>query len=925
MKKTTFRKAAAPVSLALAMLLAACGDSDPQKMLESARQYLDKNDNPAAIIQLKNALQEAPDLAEARFLLGKALLLNGDPAGAETELQKARDLGHSPEAVTPLLVRSRLAQGQFQKVTNDFANTALAGPEAQAELKTLVAVAWRQQGNQAAFEAGLQEALKAKPDHAPALIEQARLKASQRDFDGSLAVLDGVLATAPKDEEALKLKGDILLYGKADPGQALAAYRAAVQARPSFQDAQAGVVRVLLSQGEMDQATKEWEALAKLAPGRPQTLYLQTQLAFQKNDFKAAQAAAQQLLKLTPDSPTALEMAGATEFQLNSLVQAEAMLARAVQAAPQLRIARRVLVLTYLRTGQVDKALAALPPDLATNDSDPALLAVAGQAYMVKGDAEQAEQLFSRASRLAPKDATMRTSLAVSQLMTGKTELAMDALQDIAATDAGVMADMALINAHMRKRDIDQALVAIGALEKKRATDPMPVHLRGRALLMRNDQAGARAAFERAQTIDPEYFAATAALAGLDIADGKPQEAQKRFEAAVQRNPRNAQALMALAELKLGAGGSKDEVADMIRKAVDAAPSDKAPRLMLVEHFLRQNDAKNALSTAQAAVADLPDAPELLDALGRAQTANGEHNQALSSFNKMVGLLPGSPLPFVRMASVHVASKDNNAAMQSLRKALEIQPDLLAAQRGLADLAVKANQPSQALAVSRTVQQQRPKEAVGFVLEGDVQAVGKNWGLAADAYRAGLKVAAAPELVIKLHTALSMGGKAGDAERLAADWLKGHPKDPAVPLYLGDRAIAASQWTEAQRHYGRVIELQPKNALALNNLAWVAGRLGRADAVALAERANEAAPNQPAFMDTLAVLLSDKGEHARALALQKKVLEAQPQTPVFKLNLARIQIKAGDKAAARTLLNELSALGESFSGQAEVKKLQQDL
>ena len=73
-------------------------------------------------------------------------VLNGDPAGAETELQKARDLGHSPEAVTPLLVRSRLAQGQFQKVTNDFANTALTAPEAQAELKTLVAVAWRQQG-----------------------------------------------------------------------------------------------------------------------------------------------------------------------------------------------------------------------------------------------------------------------------------------------------------------------------------------------------------------------------------------------------------------------------------------------------------------------------------------------------------------------------------------------------------------------------------------------------------------------------------------------------------------------------------------------------------------------------------------------------------------------------------------------------------
>jgi len=529
MKKRTFHFGAAPVALALALLTSACSNSDPQKMLESARQYMDKNDHPAAIIQLKNALQEAPNLAEARFLLGKSLLLNGDAVGAETELQKARDLGHSPEEVTPLLVRSRLAQGQFRKVTDDFAQVDLASPQANAELKTLVAVAWRQQGNQAAFESALQQALKTQPAHAPALIEQARMKAAQRDFDGALAVLDGVLAPAPTNEEALKLKGDILLYGKADPVQAQVAYRAAVQARPRFQDAQAGVVRALLSQGELDQAAKEIDALVQFAPGRPQTLYLQTQLAFQKKDFKAAQSLAQQLLKLTPDSPSALEMAGVIEFQLNSLVQAEGMLARAVQAAPQLGLARRALVLTYLRTGQVDKALATLPADLATNDSDPALLAVAGQAYMVKGDMEQAERLFTRSTRLDPNDPAKRTSLAVSQLMSGKTELAMDSLQDIAASDAGVVADMALINAHLRKRDVDQALSAIAALEKKRADDPMPPQLRGRALLLRNDRAGARKAFERAQEINPDYLAATAALAAMDLADGKPQEAHEAF------------------------------------------------------------------------------------------------------------------------------------------------------------------------------------------------------------------------------------------------------------------------------------------------------------------------------------------------------------------------------------------------------------
>lgn len=924
MNPVSFRWRGAPVALAVALLLGACSDSDPQQMLDSARAYLDKGDNAAATIQLKNALQENPDLAEARFLLGKALWQNGDPVGAETELQKARDLGLASDELTTLLVRTRVAQGQYRQVTDAFDQVQLGTPEANAELRTLMAIAWRQQNRQDAFEASLQAALAAKPDHAPALVEQARFKASQRDFDGALAVLDGVLTGTGQAAEAMKLKGDLLLYGKRNPEGALEAYRAATAAAPRYVDALAGVVRVLLSEGQLDKAAAELEPLKKIAPNHPQALYLQAQLAFQKNDFPAARAVAQDLLKQAPDSGMALELAAATEYQLNAWAQAETFATRALKASSDLKVARRVLVMTYLRSGQVDKALSALPADLA-NSEDPSLLAVAGQVHMVKGDTAQAQQLFARASRLDPDDPAKRTSLAVTQLMSGQTEVALDSLRNIAAADDGVLADMALVNAHVQKGELDKALAAIDALQKKRATDPMPAHLRGRVLLMRNDRAGARTAFERAQTIDADYFTATAALATLDMAEGKADDARKRFDAVVQRNPRHAQALLALAELDAATGAGKDAVANRIRKAIEAAPTDKTAHVRLVDHYLRQNDTKAALQAAHAAVGAVPEAPEVLDALGRAQTANGDINQALSSFNKLVGLMPRSPLPYLRQASTHVANKDPSAAAQSLRKALEQQPDLLVAQRSLVDLAIQGNRPADALAVARTVQEQRPKEAAGFLMEGDIHASAKNWDSAAGAYRSGLKVASAPELAIKLHTVLTAQGKVADAERFEAEWLKERANDAAFLLYLGDRAIAANKLSVAARHYERVVQANPNNALALNNLAWVAGRLGRADAVALAERANAAVPNQPAYMDTLAVLLSERNDVQRALGIQKKVVELDPNAAVFKLNLARIQLKAGDKAGAKTVLAELAAMGDKFGAQAEVRKLQEGL
>jgi Tfp pilus assembly protein PilF len=64
------RKATASALLAT-LLLVGCGGEKPETMLSSAKAFLAKNDHKAAAIQLKNALQQDPQLAEARFLLGQ--------------------------------------------------------------------------------------------------------------------------------------------------------------------------------------------------------------------------------------------------------------------------------------------------------------------------------------------------------------------------------------------------------------------------------------------------------------------------------------------------------------------------------------------------------------------------------------------------------------------------------------------------------------------------------------------------------------------------------------------------------------------------------------------------------------------------------------------------------------------------------------
>lgn len=908
----------------LAATLGACGGDSPEKLIASGKDYLAKNDGKAAVIQLKNAIQQNPNLPEARFLLGKALFESGDIAGAQVELRKAFDQKYAPEQTVPLLAKVMLATGDAKKVTDEFAKASIPNGEPAADLKTTLSVAYLTQGKADLANEQLSAALAEKPDYAPAQLANARMKASNKDIAGASAIVTSVLASNPKNHDALLLAGALAsINGQAD--DALASFRKAIESKPDFIGAHVAAINQLLQQQKIDDASKQFEALKKLAPKHPQTLFLETQLTYQRKDYKAARELAQQLLKFAPNSPQALQLAGAVEYQMRAYVQAETYLAKALQAAPQLPLARRMLVASYLRAGQPAKALATLQPVLSQIDQDAALLSLAGETYLQNGDAAKAADYFGKASKLDPNDAAKKTSFALARMAQGQVESAFHDLEQIAVTDKGTSADLALIAAHLRSNQVDKALKAIDSLEKKQPDNPATFNLRARTLLAKKDLAGARTNFEKALSLSPSFFPAAASLAALDLADKKPEEARKRFEAVLAADPKNIQATLALAEIRANNGGTPDEVAGLINKAVTANPTEIAPRLALIQYWMQQKDNKKALAAANDAVAASPDKPEVLDALGRVQQVSGDLNQALSTYGKLASLQPLSPLAHLRMAEIQVANKSKEEAAKSLKKALEIKPDLLEAQRGLILLALDGKRTAEALTIAREIQKQRPKEAAGQVLEGDIHASQKNWNEAIAAYRNALKTTPATELAVKTHTAILASGNAGEAEKFAAGWSKDHPKDIAFRMHQGDLATARKDYTVASQHYNAALALQPNNALVLNNLAWVSGEMKSPKAMEYAEKANQIAPNQPAFMDTLAMLLAARGENAKAIELLQKAMALAPQAAAIQLNLAKVLVGAGKKDEARKELDALAKLGEKFPGQAEVTRLQKEL
>jgi putative PEP-CTERM system TPR-repeat lipoprotein len=484
---------------------------------------------------------------------------------------------------------------------------------------------------------------------------------------------------------------------------------------------------------------------------------------------------------------------------------------------------------------------------------------------------------------------------------------------------------MALISTFIRRGDFAGALTALDRLDKKQPDKPMPSDLRGKVLLLKGDFAGARRSFERAVALDPLYFPAIENLSALDVRDNRPDVAEKRFEKLLKLQPESAPALVAIAQLRARAGKSKEDVLGLLQRAVKASPLEPAPRLLLIDYQLQQKDFKEALQSAQDSLVAFPDNVEILALLARAQLLSGDFNQAITSLARIASLRPGAPQPHLALADAYATSGQKDAASQSLKRALAIDPLFLPAQHQLMKMELASGRSNEARAIARKVQAQRPSEAVGFLYEGDVEAVGQNWVRAIAAYRTALQRQPSSTAAQKLHATLLASGKRGDADSFAAQWVKEHPKDADFLFYRGNTSVAIRNYGAAEADFLSVTKLQPGNAAALNNLAWAMTKLDKKGASSYAERANQLEPNRATYLDTWATALAQENQLDKAIEVQRKAMSLQADNPGFQLALAKLYLKAGNKAAAREELEQLARLGEKFRAHEEVKRLREQL
>jgi tetratricopeptide (TPR) repeat protein len=592
---------------------------------KSARQYLDRGNQlfaagkyDDAAINYRNAIKKSPELGEAHYRLGLALLRKGNASEAFQELRRAvaLDPKNNPAKV-------------------EFANLCLAG-------------------------------YMRDPKHPAILYNQAQTMADQ------------LTAAGGNRAEGLRLKGTIALIDN-HPGMAIDWFRKALQLKTNNPEAAVGLTQALFRDNQPEEgertarrtlenhpqfaaayetlysyyrAQQSWdkaEELLKLwgAKNPKETAPILRLAAFYygRKQPDEAEKTMKTLLDRPADFPQADLLVGDFHGLTRNLEKALADYQRGESRDPERKqVYQERVASTLFQLGRREEAIKAAEAILAKDPKNSFARALKVQLLDQMGGAQNLDTAAVLAGDLAKEaPANSRVQMLAGQtfLLKGNPDQAFTYFQQAAKVDARSSApQLALSRLELLRRNYSSVLQHADAALAIRPNDP-------NARLFR--------------------------VIGLT---GMHSYVQAKAEAdQLARDTKDArQVEMQLGIIALGQG-HYSEAEEYFRKLYNEGSTDLQPLAGLVNAYEAEHQPERALELMQAEAQKAPDSTGKAALLVATEEAAGKTDQALAELQKVAAQHPKSADVQVRIAQLQMKHGHLPEALQALEHAQQLAPD----------------------------------------------------------------------------------------------------------------------------------------------------------------------------------------------------------------------------------------------------------
>ncbi len=910
---------------------AQAGPADAPKFFEDAQARYSAGDYKAAIIQLKNALQNDPKHLSSHILIGVIRVEKGDGAGAENALRMAQRLGADRKLTTVPMARALLLQGQYKKLLKELEaegfppkiQAALLVERGQAHLELLnIDAAYRAFSRAAENDAGSARAVAGK---ATVLIRKGKLSDAGR-------LADHAVALAPDDAVAWNVKASIPhLQGNLQ--DAVRLYSKAIELNELQLDARLARIGLHLDLKQFEAASGDLDFLQQEFPLEPRAAYLRSVLLNRTGDTDGAHKALSEAIAIVESllpqyvfsrAPILL-VAGLANYGGGHFEKSRVYLTRYIEKFPGQPGPRKLLGAILMKDGAYRQAISVMEAALKYAPRDHRLLTQLGTAHMRAGHHDVASTLLERAVKLSGGASDVRAQLAYSRLASGDHSSAVEELNAVLAQNPDALqAGITLIITHLKQRDYAPAVKIASGLSRRNPKDTTLLNLLATAYIGVRDYGQARLHFERAIALDENFLTAQINLGKVDRLEGKLDQALDHFQQLLNAHPDSTQLLIELARVQQ-ARGQQGLAILALEKARAHDTRAIPPRLALAEIFIREKRNKRALQMALEAEAIDSQNLKVLGTVGRAHLENKRPDLARVMYGRMAKIARFDAPELYKIANLQLDADDTPGAIWSLRKAIQGDPVHVAARAGLSELLLADGKDVGAEEQARALLERFPRRAIGEILLGDVLRYRKAYPAALGHYQNALQREPASKVAIRVFQTWQLQGDLPGAMSFLADWVGKHPNDRLSRQALAEAYLRQGDLPKARSHYENILRQHPASPAVLNNLANIHIRTGDPKALTVATQAYNLAPESPTASDTLGWVLVRQGQPEEGLKYLRDAHSRLSDSPEIAYHIAVSLNQLGRKAEAIKLLDEALASGRTFEGAREARALRQRL
>jgi tetratricopeptide (TPR) repeat protein len=668
------RLAAGALLFSVSTLVAGCGfdsESRKQRYFESGNKYFAEGKYSHAVIEYQNAVGMDATFGEARKQLALSHARIGDITRAREEYVRAADVLTNDVDLQLTAGAYLLSAGQAQEAASRADVALKLDPNnIQAHLLRGNALAGLQSFDEAID--AIEQAIRLDPARGATLTHLGRLEMAQgRQAEAESALKKAVTLSPDAIETHLALGSFYWAVNRAEDAER--AFREALRLQPESIDANRAMAAMMLATGKAKDAESYLVRIADATKAPGAVLMLA--------DYYIAAGQARQAV-------ARLEALGAA----SRTIEFEERLARAYAAAGDRAKAKTVIEQTLARDpssvsalllkgqllaeeGQREDSFAAIRSAATANPASADAQFALAKQYAERGDNAAAEAAFREVLRINPRAAAAQVEIGRLELLAGDAKQAVRTAEEAARNQPGSLsARVMLVRGLLAARDLPRAEREIATLQK---AFPMvaTVHTQaGTLALLRNDFAGARVAFQRAQTLDPQALDALAGLVAVDIKVGDTRGAAARLEQRVKADP--SPDVMMLAGRTYWTIGNLPGAEQAFKRAIELNPAVLAPYSMLGRLYIEQRKLDQALAEFDALAAKQAKPVGALTMSGIILQAKGNLTEARRRFEDALAIDSRAGIAANNLAWLHAESGDNlDEALQLAQRANATSPD----------------------------------------------------------------------------------------------------------------------------------------------------------------------------------------------------------------------------------------------------------